>query len=808
MKYSSESITFSLFKNAKDNSPRTNSGNWDSLKKMFEHHSVRPVKDGAAWSPATYPKGATRSNRNVGSLQLAVLDIDNGFSIEAMLEKLKGLGLCAYCHSSYSHTIETHKYRVILLLSRNVSATDWALVWGGINTMMGGISDQATKDPARLYYLPSRPHDSTGHFFHVADGHAVDVDQLISDAKQPILIDTEKKFPLESCQSKAGTGTENEGSNGFDVRQSAQPEQGLAEVAKRCAFIPYFSSPEHQNSISEPLWMAGITNTCVFENSDDFIHRASEHHDEYDEHDTQARIERYRESFTPTTCERIRKLGFEGCPSGGCKTPSGKVTAAPAGLGSWAGKIVSIPVVTSAATAEGTPEATSVGRQIYDKEHGMSANARIFAENKFDDKLAFSQEQFRGYKDGYWPALETRVDIDKPLAKFIGKSATPSSINGLREMLKTLYCLPQDSFSLHSNLICVNNGTLDPLSGSLHEHNPGDGLKNKLDIDWDESATCPVWLQTLDEIFGQDPDAASKMQLLQEYFGLCLVPLTTFHKFLWFLGGGGNGKSLVIDVLVHLLGRENISFLDIERIEDKFARAELHGKLVNISSEMSAKATVADGHLKQLVGGDIIEAERKNQNPFSFKPYARIIAATNELPQLKDSSDGFFRRAIILKFNRKFSEHEQDRNRITKLIAEMPGILAWAVTGLRRLMDRQYFEIPPSSTELTNRYRIESDSVMLFAEECLETSDDKDDFPTPTELYQKYSIWCHESGHRNKWAEVKFKKRLEGLGFEQYRSGGRRQWKLRYTVPDIAPFTATSYQAGASAAALAAKYIV
>ncbi|WP_449412091.1 DNA primase family protein [Pandoraea soli] len=554
--------------------------------------------------------------------------------------------------------------------------------------------------------------------------------------------------------------------------------------------------------------MAGITNTCVFENSDVFVHKASKHHDEYDEQETQARIERYRDGFTPITCDRIRELGFTGCPSGGCKTVSGKVTASPAGLGSWAVRVAATHTVATAPTPNSVTEETPGDGFSYDKNLGTSANASNFAKKTFDNKIAFSQEQFRAYRDGYWAPLEQRVDIDKPLAEFIGNFATPSAIAGLREMLKTLYCQPQDTFSTHSNLICMNNGTLDPLTGMLHEHRPDHNLKNKLDFNWDETATAPIWLQTLNELFGQDPDAAAKIQLLQEYFGLCLIPVTKLHKFLWFLGGGGNGKSLVIDVLVHLLGRENISFLDIERIEDKFARAELYGKLVNISSEMSAKATVADGHLKQIVGGDMIEAERKNQNPFSFKPYARIIAATNELPHLKDSSDGFFRRAIIVKFNRKFSEHEQDRNRLTKLIAEMPGILAWAVRGLRRLMDRQYFEIPPSSAELTNRYRIESDSVMLFAEECLEVSDDKEDFLTPTDLYQKYNCWCNESGHRNKWSEVNFRKRLEGLGFEQYRPGGKRLWKVKYTSTDMDVLTMNTYQIESAASEFASKYSV
>ena len=152
------------------------------------------------------------------------------------------------------------------------------------------------------------------------------------------------------------------------------------------------------------------------------------------------------------------------------------------------------------------------------------------------------------------------------------------------------------------------------------------------------------------------------MQFVLEWFGYCLIPDISQHKFLWLVGSGGNGKSLILNTLAALVGKNNVTYAMLERMGKPSVRAELQCKLCNISHEMSADATIADGYLKAIVAGDWVEAERKFQPSFSYQPYVRIVAATNVLPYLKDTSNGFFRRAIILELTRKFSESEMDKH--------------------------------------------------------------------------------------------------------------------------------------------------
>src|SRR5262249_35832816 len=154
-----------------------------------------------------------------------------------------------------------------------------------------------------------------------------------------------------------------------------------------------------------------------------------------------------------------------------------------------------------------------------------------------------------------------------------------------------------------------------------------------------------------------------------------LVADTRYHKFLWLVGAGANGKSVILQLLEAVVGRHNCAHLMLTRLARDFVRASLQDKLVNISSEMRAEDTVSDSLLKAITAGDTIEAEIKYGPSISFRPTARLVAATNELPRLLDTSEGFRRRVMIIRFPRVFAEHEQDRDRVRNLMPELPGIL-------------------------------------------------------------------------------------------------------------------------------------
>lgn len=401
--------------------------------------------------------------------------------------------------------------------------------------------------------------------------------------------------------------------------------------------------------------------------------------------------------------------------------------------------------------------------------------------SNYSDKIMTIDGRVLAYENGYWRPLAPDLEIKRLLLEDIGETASARRINCIYELMKIRTAESSSKMERTSALICLNNGTLNPLNKTLLEHSPENYLTNKLEIEYRSDANCPLWVRTLEEIFGCDEDCAEKIGLVQEFMGYCLIPDTRHTKFLWMVGAGGNGKSVILSIFAALVGRPNISFAQIERLERPAVRAELQGKLLNISSEMSADATLSDSYLKQIVAGEVIEAERKFEPSFSFKSTARLIAATNTLPRLLDHSDGFARRAMILRFNRQFTENERDINREKNLMEELPGILNWALEGLSRLETRGKFVAPTSSTEELAQYRLDSDPIKLFADEYLTPTEDKTVWVKSGELYESYKNWTGTNGFTTLSIQV-FGRRLENIGIHKYRNKQARRWMVKYEV--------------------------
>ena len=247
------------------------------------------------------------------------------------------------------------------------------------------------------------------------------------------------------------------------------------------------------------------------------------------------------------------------------------------------------------------------------------------------------------------------------------------------------------------------------------------------------------------------------------------MPSCKHEKFLWLEGLGGNGKSVLLKIMAAYVGEENTNYAQLERLDRSAVRAELEGKKLNISGEMTANTTLSDGYLKQLTSGEPIEADRKYKASVTFIPTVKLVASTNKLPRLLDTSDGFGRRAVILSFTRQFDEASKDIDLADSIIAnELEGVLAWGVEGLRKLEQQRGFTIPPSSKVIVKTYMVESDAVALFNHEALVPSTTG----TPVkELFEAFCNWCEKSKFQA-CNIAQFGTRLRRVGVDKRESNG------------------------------------
>jgi putative DNA primase/helicase len=401
-----------------------------------------------------------------------------------------------------------------------------------------------------------------------------------------------------------------------------------------------------------------------------------------------------------------------------------------------------------------------------------------FVQDLFGGHVVFVDGRFMTYREGRWLALHQLAEVEKPISRFLGAGVNVRKIDELVKQLK-LRCAEIALPAPVPNLVCFKNGTLDPFTGILHQHSSANWLRNKIDNLYDPKAECPTWLRSLDEIFREDIDKMQKILLLKQWFGYTLVPMTMYRKFLVMHGAGSNGKSVILSVMAKMIGEENISRAMAERIGKKEVLADFDGKLLNISPELSDNAWKYSNYIKAVVDGeDHVQARQLYKNVISFKPITRLVMATNTLPRVVDDSDGFFSRPMILTFNRQFKEAEQNKQLIDELLAELPGILRWAVEGLQQLVADNQFVVPVSSEAVKTRYRIESDPVLLFIEECLEADPDGAGILV-RDMFAAYCNWVRAYRLDTKINKFAFGKRMSKAGFEQRHTRIGDNWLVR-----------------------------
>ena len=335
-------------------------------------------------------------------------------------------------------------------------------------------------------------------------------------------------------------------------------------------------------------------------------------------------------------------------------------------------------------------------------------------------------------------------EIDQQTIGLIGEETQSSHLDAVRKFLGSV-CFVRPETVNPRGILNLKNGLLNLESESLDDHSPDVLSTVQAETAFDPAATCPLWLQTVEEIL---PDPESR-HLLAQVFGYCMTPDNSFQKGFILYGEGSNGKSVITDILEALVGRENCAALHLSDFKERFRLAELQNRLVNFSTEVEAKGLVNDAKLKGIITGDPITAERKNQAPFVFRPFVKLIVSCNNLPRSTDKSHGYFRRWTILPFTVTFPPEKWDRQRARRIIeTELSGVLNWAIGGYKSLKDAGHFAEPSASKEALQEYKRQTDPVIDFVEECIKIFPNDEKGRPLKELYAAFQTWAKDNGYK------------------------------------------------------------
>lgn len=133
--------------------PKPFAGSWVQLwSRLCIRKETRRKDQRALWSPVIYAPGTTRSNRNVEAVTCLVVDMDGESFDYARLD-----GLEWFAYTTWSHRPNDEHWHLVLPLKDPVPAHRWAEVWTRLHERINVVGDPATKDPARIFYLPQHP---------------------------------------------------------------------------------------------------------------------------------------------------------------------------------------------------------------------------------------------------------------------------------------------------------------------------------------------------------------------------------------------------------------------------------------------------------------------------------------------------------------------------------------------------------------------------------------------------------------------------------------------------------------------------
>lgn len=277
----------------------------------------------------------------------------------------------------------------------------------------------------------------------------------------------------------------------------------------------------------------------------------------------------------------------------------------------------------------------------------------------------------------------------------------------------------------------------------------------------DLSMPTPIWNDFLDTSLVHKQTKITDeplVEFVQEMFGYFLLPGLKGSSAFFLVGDGSNGKSVMVKVLELIFGKEFCSSSSIQDLTmDKFRKASLVGKVINISNEEESKFIKADV-LKALITGDTMTAEKKFGDPFTFTPTTKFIFCTNEMPKFDTFNYGLERRLKFIPFFRRFEDNEQDKNLIEKLKAEIPGIIGWAIEGAKKFVEGEHvFHPAQSSIDMLASFIEEISSGLTFFNQNYIIDDDSR--TADVDVYNKYKKWCENNGRgqlnsNNFWREI------------------------------------------------------
>jgi len=385
--------------------------------------------------------------------------------------------------------------------------------------------------------------------------------------------------------------------------------------------------------------------------------------------------------------------------------------------------------------------------------HSYAGTILVWRGNRF---VEIEEESLR-QKMQPWLHSAQRYVLNKKTGELelVDFESNPTTINAAVDSLRTHAHLPititppawltakTDQPDPRDLLPCLS-GNLHIPTGQMLASTPALFNINALDFDYDPQAEAPErWIKFLEQLWGDDLES---VELLQEWMGYCLVADTSLQKMLLLVGPRRSGKGTIGRIITKLAGAGNVVGPTTSSLAGAFGLQPLIGKSLAIVSDArfsGENISVVVERLLCVSGEDTLTVDRKFLGSVTMRLPTRFMFLTNELPRMNDSSAALAGRFVILRLTNSFYGQE-DPALTLQLTEELPGILLWALDGLKRLRTRGHFVMPQSVAEAVQELEDLASPVLAFVRDrCVIKVGTR---VWVDNLYAAWKSWCEQDG--------------------------------------------------------------
>jgi len=289
----------------------------------------------------------------------------------------------------------------------------------------------------------------------------------------------------------------------------------------------------------------------------------------------------------------------------------------------------------------------------------------------------------------------------------------------------------------------------------------------------DLAQRCPaVWRIHQDWWGHHGPEEAYRRLLaILEFLGASMLGFApAMARALFLFGTAGTGKSTLLHLVSRWFPSSGVAgVVPQEMATNRFAPARLDGVVLNVVDDLPRDPITDAGLWKSAITGGRMDVERKGRDGYGIHPTAGHLYSGNKLPRAVGATDGFWRRWLVVRYDRRFHGTTECRPILPELLGEMEDLAAFAIAAFLETGGeggRGYTE-PACHGEVMSEWGRVSDSVTAFADEEMTRLDPDSvrvEWPKRSSVYRAYKAWCAEQGRRPVSAQ-EWSARIVDLGF-------------------------------------------